>query len=235
MVKTKRVAAKRYFVSGRVQGVAFRAFAQYTAVELGLAGYARNLDDGRVEVYATGPAAQLELLKQRLSRGPLLARVEEQRRSLRENLSRLEPVLRMRGDAARGRQIFFGAKAACSSCHTIGADGGQVGPDLTAIGAIRSPHDLLEAIVLPSASFVPGHESYRVETKRDVYVGVLRERSPDAVVLITGPGDEIWIPRADILKMETSTVSLMPDGYDEVLTHGELADLLAYLRAQVSR
>lgn len=171
----------------------------------------------------------------RAAAAPLLARVEEQRRSLRENLSRLEPVLRMRGDAARGRQIFFGAKAACSSCHTIGADGGQVGPDLTAIGAIRSPHDLLEAIVLPSASFVPGHESYRVETKRDVYVGVLRERSPDAVVLITGPGDEIWIPRADILKMETSTVSLMPDGYDEVLTHGELADLLAYLRAQVSR
>lgn len=78
-MKTKRVAAKRYFVSGRVQGVAFRAFAQYAAVELGLAGYARNLDDGRVEVYATGPEAQLELLKQRLSRGPLLARVDEVR------------------------------------------------------------------------------------------------------------------------------------------------------------
>ena len=171
----------------------------------------------------------------RAAAAPLLARVEEQRRSLRESLTRLEPVLRMRGDAARGREIFFGAKAACSSCHTIGSEGGQVGPDLTAIGAIRSPHDLLEAIVLPSASFVPGHESYRVETNRDVYTGILRERSHDALVLMTGPAEEVWIPRAGILKMETSTVSLMPDGYGEILNHGELADLLAYLRAQVSR
>jgi putative membrane-bound dehydrogenase-like protein len=171
----------------------------------------------------------------RAAAAPLLARVEEQRRSRRENLTRLEPVLRMRGDAARGREIFFGAKAACSSCHTIGSEGGQVGPDLTAIGAIRSPHDLLEAIVLPSASFVPGHESYRVETNRDVYTGILRERSHDAIVLMTGPAEEVWIPRAGIQKMETSTVSLMPDGYGEILNHGELADLLAYLRAQVSR
>lgn len=150
-------------------------------------------------------------------------------------ISRLAPLLRAKGDPVLGKELFFGARAGCSSCHTIGENGGHVGPDLTAIGGIRSPHDLLEAIVLPSASFVPGHEVYRVETDSDVYSGVLRSRQDDAVILITGPGDEVRIPRASVRKMGFAPVSLMPDGYDEVLSPRELSDLLAFLQAQTVR
>jgi acylphosphatase len=57
-------------VRGRVQGVGYRNFAQRTATELGLKGYARNLDDGRVEIYAIGPVATLEEFAGRLHRGP---------------------------------------------------------------------------------------------------------------------------------------------------------------------
>ena len=91
------------------------------------------------------------------------------------------------GDVTRGRQVYFGKKAACSSCHTIGLEGGDVGPDLTAVGAVRSVHDLIEAIIFPSASFVPGHEIYRVETADDVYSGVLRRRNAEYVVIVSGP------------------------------------------------
>ena len=63
-------SAKRYFVRGRVQGVGFRYFVQRAAAELGLTGYARNLDDGRVEVFACGPASRLEDLAGRLWKGP---------------------------------------------------------------------------------------------------------------------------------------------------------------------
>jgi acylphosphatase len=63
-------AAKRYFVRGRVQGVGFRYFVERVAAELKLNGYTRNLDDGRVEVYATGSAANLAELSQRLWQGP---------------------------------------------------------------------------------------------------------------------------------------------------------------------
>jgi len=114
-------------------------------------------------------------------------------------------------------------------------EGGHVGPDLTSIGAIRSGHDLLEAIVLPSESFVPGHEVYRVETAREVYSGVLGRGSADAVRLITGPGDEVRIPKKDIQKMGHAPVSLMPEGYEDVLTRQEMTDLIAYLRAQTGR
>jgi acylphosphatase len=67
--------ARRWFVRGRVQGVGFRYFAQRAAVALGLAGYTRNLDDGRVEVYAAGPAPAIAELAGILRRGPRWADV----------------------------------------------------------------------------------------------------------------------------------------------------------------
>ncbi len=62
--------AKRYVVQGRVQGVGFRYFAEGVAEEVGVAGYARNLDDGSVEVYAVGTSDQLSALAGYLWRGP---------------------------------------------------------------------------------------------------------------------------------------------------------------------
>jgi len=62
--------ARRYLVQGRVQGVGYRYFAEGVAEELGLAGYARNMDDGRVEVYAVGTSDQLAALSGYLWRGP---------------------------------------------------------------------------------------------------------------------------------------------------------------------
>ncbi len=65
----------RCLVSGRVQGVAFRANARREALALGLTGWARNLPDGRVEVVACGTPAALDALTAWLSHGPALARV----------------------------------------------------------------------------------------------------------------------------------------------------------------
>ena len=70
------MAAARFFVSGRVQGVAFRAYTRAQANALDLRGYARNLPDGRVEVLAVGDAAAIERLAEWLQHGPPLARVD---------------------------------------------------------------------------------------------------------------------------------------------------------------
>jgi acylphosphatase len=77
----KTLAARRWFLGGRVQGVGFRYFAQRAASDLGLTGYTRNLDDGRVEVYAAGPEEKLSELAGVLRKGPRWAdvrTVEEQ-------------------------------------------------------------------------------------------------------------------------------------------------------------
>lgn len=69
------VAAKRFLIRGRVQGVGYRYFAQRVASDLHLTGYAKNLDDGRVEVYAAGPPAKLSELAGLLWTGPRFADV----------------------------------------------------------------------------------------------------------------------------------------------------------------
>ena len=62
--------ARRYFVTGMVQGVGYRYFARQLAQRLGLAGYVKNLRDGRVEVYVIGPASVLTSIRTELERGP---------------------------------------------------------------------------------------------------------------------------------------------------------------------
>jgi acylphosphatase len=71
------MAAARFLVSGKVQGVWFRAGTRSRARELGLGGYARNLPDGRVEVLAVGEPAAIDALERWLWQGPPLAEVGE--------------------------------------------------------------------------------------------------------------------------------------------------------------
>jgi len=66
----------RVFASGRVQGVAYRFFAEKSARALGITGWIRNLPDGRVEVLAEGRGEDIERFLDRLREGPRLARVD---------------------------------------------------------------------------------------------------------------------------------------------------------------
>ena len=72
----------------------------------------------------------------------------------------------LRETAQRGEKLFHNReKAKCVTCHLKGSTGVRLGPDLTRIGAIRSERDLLEAIVLPSASIARYHETVNVVTQ----------------------------------------------------------------------
>lgn len=63
------------FISGRVQGVCFRMSSSQQAKLLGLTGWVRNLDDGRVEVIASGEVSLIEQFRQWLAHGPDMAKV----------------------------------------------------------------------------------------------------------------------------------------------------------------
>jgi len=65
------------FVSGRVQGVGYRAFTKRVAKRLGLKGFVRNLPDGRVEIYAEGEEEKLKELLENLWAGPYFAEVTD--------------------------------------------------------------------------------------------------------------------------------------------------------------
>jgi acylphosphatase len=71
--------ARKYLVSGTVQGVGFRYFTQRAAAKLKVGGYVRNLHDGRVEVFVMGTPQQLHELRTILERGPRFSSVTEVR------------------------------------------------------------------------------------------------------------------------------------------------------------
>jgi len=76
------MAAARFLVSGKVQGVFFRASTREQAQRLGLRGHARNLPDGRVEVLAAGEADAIDALAGWLQHGPPQARVDAVQREV---------------------------------------------------------------------------------------------------------------------------------------------------------
>lgn len=162
---------------------------------------------------------------------PLLDRITARQAERIKRLAELEPLL-SGGDVGRGRAVFYSQKSQCSACHAVGREGGTLGPDLTAIGAIRSGRDILEAIVFPSASFVPGYEPMRVETKDDVITGNLVREDASSVVVKLNAMVEQRIPRGDIKSIKPGAVSVMPEGLAAGLTKEELLDLLAFLQAQ---
>jgi putative membrane-bound dehydrogenase-like protein len=161
---------------------------------------------------------------------PLFKRLDADAEKMKARLTELGPVL-TGGDSARGRLVFFGKKALCATCHTVGTEGGKIGPDLSKIATVRTGKDLLESVVFPSASFVRGYEPYVVATKNGKsQSGILKHQTTDAIFLVNADRAEIRIPRKEIEAIEPGKVSIMPQGLDAQLSRQELTDLLAFLQ-----
>ncbi len=160
---------------------------------------------------------------------PLIIKLHQQHAARLSHLQKMEAQLKG-GDVGEGRKLFFG-KASCFTCHAVGAEGGRFGPDLTNIGEIRSKHDLLEAVVYPSASFAREYETYRVVTTTTAYIGIIKEQLPEYIVLEVGPAPGLRIARSEIKSIEPQTLSMMPPGLDQQLTAEEMGHLTAFLVA----
>ncbi|MEO8351423.1 MAG: HEAT repeat domain-containing protein, partial [Chthoniobacteraceae bacterium] len=158
---------------------------------------------------------------------PVTSATNEQQRA---QLAKYEPLL-TGGDPARGRDVFA-SNVGCIICHRVGQEGGQIGPDLTKIGTVRSRRDLIESIVLPSATFAQGYEPYLVSTNDGLVIGGMVSRQSGETVFLRGPsGAEQRFPRKKIAKIERSNLSIMPPGLDLALSAEEFRDLLAYLES----
>jgi len=137
------------------------------------------------------------------------------------------------GDIRRGQLVFANSKAACIACHAIGYKGGNIGPDLSRIGKIRTERDLLEALLFPSVSFVRSYEPVLIVTQAGKqFSGLIRRETPDEIVLATGAKEEVRVPRADIEEIRPGTVSIMPAGLDTQLAREQLLDLIAFLKSR---
>jgi putative heme-binding domain-containing protein len=107
--------------------------------------------------------------------------------------------------------------------------GGTLGPDLTSIQKDRSVHDIIEAIVYPSVSFVREYETYKVTTSSGELRGIIKEQTPDMLLLETAPETTVRVSMDDVTAIEQLEVSMMPQGLDQILSEQEFSDLMAYL------
>jgi len=199
---------------------------QALLVVLGKASWLRGLDAAVLQQATAGFGKTVQAQAADLLAKARAAPVD-QAKQLRELADRLPG-----GDALRGKAVFRGPKAGCSTCHSMAYHGGKLGPDLTRIGQVRKRMDLLEAIVFPSASLVRSYETMQLNTRSGgVLAGIIRDRDAGQVTLALSPEKSVRVERGDIRNMEPMPVSLMPAGMNYILTPQELADLITYLEA----
>jgi putative heme-binding domain-containing protein len=112
----------------------------------------------------------------------------------------------------------------------VGGQGARVGPDLSKIGSIRAPKDLLESVAFPSASFARGYEPWRIRTQAGaIYDGIIVRETAEAITLLQGDRTEKRIPRSSIETIVQGKGSIMPQGFDTLLSPEDLRDLIAFL------
>jgi len=160
-----------------------------------------------------------------------LAEAEKEKAARSERIDALLEDME-NADPAAGKEVFLAGKGACLVCHRIGEQGGKVGPDLGAIGRIRSARDLFESILFPSESIARDFETHEVklsEPEGATRLGLVEKRGPAAIELIDPAGHRHRIPRDDIESIVPVRTSLMPMGLDQTMTKEEFRDLVAFL------
>jgi putative heme-binding domain-containing protein len=132
------------------------------------------------------------------------------------------------GDAGRGRTTFEG-KGACTRCHRVGAQGSRVAPDLSDVGAMRSPGSLLRSITDPTSQMMPINRPVRAVTRDGKVINGRRLNEDTYTVQLLDEQEKlVSLTKADLREFTILTASPMPS-YKDRLTEDELADVVAYL------
>ncbi len=150
-------------------------------------------------------------------------------------LSMLAPALD-RGlagrDLERGRRMF--GAAGCFQCHRFAGEGGAVGPDLTQVAGRFSPRELLEAIIEPGKTVSDLYGNVVITRRNgEALTGRIVYHVHDDTVMVSpnmfNPAETVRVERKDVVSIEPSPVSPMPDGLLSLLNEGEVLDLLSFL------
>ena len=176
---------------------------------------------------------RLDLLEAAAKRSPVS--LKQKLSNYQASKSKDDPVAEYRealygGSAAEGRKIFFERpEASCVRCHKINGEGGEVGPDLSKIGAQKDRQYLLEAIVLPNKEVALGFESVLVTLKNGTtYAGVLKSETTSELV-INSPEDGLVTVKTSDVRSRERGLSPMPEGMGQILSKQDLRNLVEFL------
>ncbi|MDN3690461.1 PVC-type heme-binding CxxCH protein [Cyclobacterium jeungdonense] len=135
-------------------------------------------------------------------------------------------ITALEGDPAKGKLVYQGK---CATCHRIGDEGRNIGPDLSMIGAKLDQEGLLDAITNPSAGVAFGYEMWLITLKDGtVASGFLQADGP--IVVLEGMQNEVYnIKAEDIASRERFSRSIMPEPVELDMNEADVAHLTAYL------
>ena len=131
------------------------------------------------------------------------------------------------GDLEKGRAVFV---SACATCHTVGGQGGQIGPVLNGAAA-SGIETLLRATLTPNAAMEAGYRNYRVELKDDdILDGFLVSEDANTIVLRQPNLQDQRIAKEKVRRAEFTRNSLMPEGLLDGMHPEDVRHLFAYLK-----
>jgi putative membrane-bound dehydrogenase-like protein len=135
-------------------------------------------------------------------------------------------IAKLEGDAKLGRTLF---QNKCMTCHKVGTEGANIGPELTLINKKFEKNGLLDAIVNPSAGMAFGYESWLITKKDGTTVSGFLQADGETVVLKGMGGEKYNIKSADIATRKQFSTSIMPEPTALQLGEKDLANIVTYL------
>jgi len=151
---------------------------------------------------------------------------------LATDLAKVAKVARARGNAARGKKLFYDARSTCATCHDPAGGTARIGPNLAELRTKLSDAQVVEAILHPSKRIEPEYTQVAVLTDDGKQVtGIKVEENEREVVLrLLTKSELVRIPRGKVEEFTTLPVSLMPAGLVQMLKdRREFNDLLRYV------
>jgi putative heme-binding domain-containing protein len=146
-----------------------------------------------------------------------------------DEIARLSVAVVEKGDPARGEAIFRRSDIACMKCHAVAKAGGNIGPELSAVGSISPPEYVVASILNPDASIKEAYVTRSIITDSGaVHTGIQIDRDELRVRLRDATGKTITVPTAEI-EEEVEGKSLMPKGLTTFLTEQEFLDLARFV------
>jgi putative heme-binding domain-containing protein len=136
------------------------------------------------------------------------------------------------GQSGRGRKIFLDVNGVnCVRCHRINGQGGQIGPDLTDVGAKQDCAQIVESVLYPSKLILDGYQQVIFHMKDDEeFAGIVRAETADTVTLIDSAETTNLLQKSNIKNRQVSQISLMPEGLQTGLSLEEFSDLIAFIQ-----
>lgn len=137
---------------------------------------------------------------------------------------------RLHGDAQRGAAVIGMPAAACMSCHKIGRQGGEIGPDLSEVGKRLSPQEIVESVLWPNRVVKPEYIPILVTTTGGEDIQGYRESESDAELVLREPGTATTHRiKKNAIQQRRKLNTLMPDGLVAAMSPEQRRDLFRFL------